>query len=91
MMPKDFKDLLRLLNANAAKYVIIGGHAFGVHAIPRTTKDLDLFIQSDPENATAGRRKRARPSRCENAARRGKGRATRSALNSHTQINDLSS
>jgi predicted nucleotidyltransferase len=53
MMPKDFKDLLRLLNANAAKYIIIGGHAFGVHAAPRTTKDLDLFIQSDPENARA--------------------------------------
>ena len=53
MMPKDFKDLLRALNANAAKYLIIGGHAFGAHAVPRTTKDLHLFIQSDPENARA--------------------------------------
>jgi predicted nucleotidyltransferase len=53
MMTKDFKDLLRLLNANAAKYLIIGGHAFGVHLEPRTTKDLDLFIRSDPENAKA--------------------------------------
>ena len=53
MMTKDFKDLLRALNANAAKYLIIGGHAFGVHLEPRTTKDLDLFIRSDPENAKA--------------------------------------
>jgi hypothetical protein len=53
MMTKDFKDLLRLLNANRATYLIIGGHAYGVYAEPRTTKDLDLFIKSDPENAKA--------------------------------------
>ena len=53
MMPKDFKDLLRAFNANAVKYLIVGGHALGVHLLPRTTKDLDLFIRSDPENAKA--------------------------------------
>jgi hypothetical protein len=53
MMTKDFKDLLRAFNANAVKYLIIGGHAFSVHSEPRTTKDLDLFIRSDPENARA--------------------------------------
>lgn len=53
MMPKDFKDLLRALNANEAKYIIVGGHAFGVHAEPRATKDLDLFIRSDSQNAEA--------------------------------------
>jgi hypothetical protein len=53
MMTKDFKDLLRAFNANAVKYLIIGAHAFGVHAEPRTTKDLDLFIRSDEENAKA--------------------------------------
>lgn len=53
MMPKDFKDLLRAFNENAVKYLIIGAHAFGVHAQPRTTKDLDLFIRSDSENAKA--------------------------------------
>lgn len=52
-MTKDFKDLLRALNTNGAKYLIIGGHAFGVHAEPRTTKDLDLFIRSDAKNAKA--------------------------------------
>ena len=53
MMTKDFKDLLRALNANAVKYLIIGGHALGVHLVPRMTKDLDLFIRSDEENAKA--------------------------------------
>lgn len=53
MMAKDLKDLLRTFNANAVKYLIVGGHAFGVHAQPRATKDLDLFIRSDAENARA--------------------------------------
>ena len=53
MLTKDLKDLLRAFNANAVKYLIIGGHAFGVHAQPRATKDLDLFIRSDDENANA--------------------------------------
>jgi predicted nucleotidyltransferase len=53
MMTKDFKDLLRAFNANAVKYLIIGGHALSVHSEPRTTKDLDLFIGSEPENAKA--------------------------------------
>jgi len=52
-MTEDFKDLLRLLNANAVEYLLIGGHAFGVHAEPRTTKVLDIFIRSDPKNAIA--------------------------------------
>lgn len=53
MIAKDLKDLLRAFNANAVKYLIVGGHAFGVHAEPRATKDLDLFIRSDEENAKA--------------------------------------
>ncbi len=52
-LTKDLKDILRAFNSNAVKYMIVGGHAFGVHAEPRTTKDLDLFIRSDPENAQA--------------------------------------
>lgn len=38
MMAKDLKDLLRAFNANAVRYLIVGGHAFGVHAPPRATK-----------------------------------------------------
>jgi hypothetical protein len=53
MITKDFKDLLRAFNANAVKYLIIGAHAFGVHAQPRATKDLAVFIRSDEENAKA--------------------------------------
>jgi len=53
MMTKDMKDLLRVLNEHAVKYLVIGGYAYGVHLEPRATKDLDLFIRSDEENSKA--------------------------------------
>jgi len=53
MMPKDLKDLLRAFDDHGVKYLIVGGYAFGVHAEPRATKDLDIFIQSDAENSKA--------------------------------------
>ena len=53
MLTKDMKDLIRAFNANGAEYLIIGGFAFGVHAQPRATKDLDLFIRSDARNSAA--------------------------------------
>jgi hypothetical protein len=31
----------------------VGGYAFGVHAEPRATKDLDLLIRSDEANSAA--------------------------------------
>jgi hypothetical protein len=53
MMPKDLKELLRAFNDHEVKYLVVGGYAFGVHAEPRATKDLDLFIGSDKENSEA--------------------------------------
>jgi len=41
------------LNRHHVKYVVIGGYAVAVHAQPRMTKDLDVFIESSPENALA--------------------------------------
>ena len=35
------------------EYLIVGGFAFGVHAQPRATKDIDLFIRSNARNSTA--------------------------------------
>jgi predicted nucleotidyltransferase len=40
----DTEKLLRLLNENKVKYVIIGATAFPVHGYARATLDLDIFI-----------------------------------------------
>jgi Nucleotidyl transferase of unknown function (DUF2204) len=52
-MDRDLKDLLYALNKHHAKYLVIGGYAVGVHAQPRVTKDVDVFIESSPDNANA--------------------------------------
>lgn len=41
------KEILESLNANGIRYAIIGGLAVAHHAVPRTTKDLDLVILAD--------------------------------------------
>lgn len=53
MMPKDLEDLLRAFNNHGVKYLVVGGYAFGVHAEPRATKHLDLFIRCDDTNSRA--------------------------------------
>jgi hypothetical protein len=39
------------LNAANAKYLIVGGYALAVHGHLRATKDVDIFVGTDPENA----------------------------------------
>jgi hypothetical protein len=53
MMPSDLKELLRAFSDHSVKYIVVGGYAFGVHAEPRATKDLYVFIRPDPENSEA--------------------------------------
>jgi len=52
-MYPDFNELLSIFNAHRVKYLIVGGYAVTFHAQPRATKDLDLFIKPDVENARA--------------------------------------
>lgn len=47
----DIEDLLKLLNARAVDYVVIGAQALPVHGYTRNTTDLDLFIRPEPANA----------------------------------------
>jgi hypothetical protein len=50
---QDFEQFLENLNAENADYLLIGAYAVGVHAQPRATKDLDIFIRCDAANSTA--------------------------------------
>lgn len=52
-MDENLKQLLSAFNENHVRYVVIGGYAVFVHAQPRMTKDLDVFVESSPENARA--------------------------------------
>jgi hypothetical protein len=47
----DFSDLFASLNAAGARYLLVGSYALAIHAQPRFTKDLDVWVSPDPENA----------------------------------------
>lgn len=49
----DFSDLLRIFKKYNVKYLVIGGYAVVQYAEPRFTKDLDVLIGVDQENAEA--------------------------------------
>ena len=52
-MYPDFKELLSVLNAHRVKYLVVGAYALSVHAQPRATKDVDIWVKPDLENAKA--------------------------------------
>ena len=53
LVNSDFKELLSILNDKGVKYLVIGGYAVIKYAEPRYTKDLDLWIKADAQNARA--------------------------------------
>ena len=52
-MHPDFKELLSIFNDENVKYLVVGGYAVSLHAQPRATKDLDIFIKPAKANAIA--------------------------------------
>src|SRR5438477_1260696 len=47
----DFRDVLQALVEYEVRFLVVGAHAVGAHGIPRATQDLDIWIESTPENA----------------------------------------
>jgi len=47
----DFKEFLRLLNSEKAKYLLLGGYAVNFHGHQRFTGDIDVWISTEPGNA----------------------------------------
>ncbi|GAC1352607.1 MAG: nucleotidyl transferase AbiEii/AbiGii toxin family protein [Polyangiales bacterium] len=50
--PRDLGEMLSAFAKEGVRYLVIGGHAVGVHAKPRSTKDLDVWIDVAPRNVT---------------------------------------
>lgn len=47
------KRFLRSLSVNSVKYLVVGGYAVGFHGHPRLTRDLDIWVGTDADNAEA--------------------------------------
>lgn len=52
-MYQDYKDLLFAFQSRGVKYLVVGGFAVIYHSQPRFTKDMDVFISADTQNAKA--------------------------------------
>ncbi|NIP96984.1 MAG: hypothetical protein GWO24_27550, partial [Akkermansiaceae bacterium] len=50
-MNSDFKDLLRTFAEEGVEYLIVGAYAVIHHSQPRYTRDLDIWIRPNADNA----------------------------------------
>src|ERR1043166_8092587 len=51
IMNRDFAEMLSALSEAGADFLVIGAHAVAVHAHPRATGDLGIWVRATPENA----------------------------------------
>lgn len=47
----DLKELLKCFEKYKVRYLVVGGYAVMKYSEPRFTKDLDLFISTEKDNA----------------------------------------
>jgi len=50
-LPKDFRELLQLLNSKKVEYLVVGGYAVALYGYPRATGDMDIWIALSKDNA----------------------------------------
>jgi len=49
-LPPDLVEMLSAFADAGVRYLVVGGHAVSLHARPRSTKDLDVWLDAAPEN-----------------------------------------
>ncbi len=47
----DFQEFLSSFVAHDVRFLIVGGYALAAHGHPRYTKDIDVWVWTDPINA----------------------------------------
>jgi Nucleotidyl transferase of unknown function (DUF2204) len=50
-MSPDFRDLLAAFNARGVEFLVVGAYALAAHGLVRATKDLDVWVRPETENA----------------------------------------
>jgi hypothetical protein len=50
-LDQNFKEFVELLNRHKVEYLIIGGYAVIAHGYPRSTGDLDVWVNPTVSNA----------------------------------------
>jgi hypothetical protein len=50
-LDRDFSEFIASCAAHDVRFLIVGGYAVAAHGHPRFTKDLDVWVLVDEENA----------------------------------------
>ena len=48
---RDYQELLQSFVSHNVRFLVVGGYALAAHGHPRYTKDLDIWVWTDPSNA----------------------------------------
>jgi Nucleotidyl transferase of unknown function (DUF2204) len=51
-LDRDFSEFIASCAAHSVRFLIVGGYAVAAHGHPRFTKDLDVWVWLDKQNAT---------------------------------------
>lgn len=51
LLGKDLHDFVSLCLKHGVRFLVVGGYAVAAHGHPRLTKDLDVWVWVDSENA----------------------------------------
>jgi hypothetical protein len=47
---RDFLEFIDSLNTKGVKYILVGGYSVVIHGYPRTTGDLDIWVDCSRDN-----------------------------------------
>lgn len=50
-LDRDFSEFIASCVAHEVRFLVVGGHALAAHGHPRFTKDLDVWVWVDRQNA----------------------------------------
>jgi hypothetical protein len=50
-MNSDYRDLIAEFNAHGVEFIVVGVHALAAHGHVRATKDLDVWVRPNVDNA----------------------------------------
>lgn len=51
ILTRDFREFIGCCAAHDVRFLVVGGYALAAHGYPRATKDLDVWLWPDPDNA----------------------------------------
>lgn len=57
---EDYRDILFEFSSENVRFLLVGAYAMAVHGYPRSTMDIDLWVDPEPKNAEAVYRALAR-------------------------------